>query len=117
MLFSVSDTSILIAGGIEPYIRFEHSAYILHVQFDVDDPAKILNVSYSSLPRMPFRYSKGFYEFCQGRLIIGGGEKSNGIAELDGIDFMDDLPSTMIRRQWAASVYHPGSKTLILSVL
>ena len=101
----------MIAGGF----RYEDSAYILNIQFDVDNPAKIVNVSHSSLPRIPFEYYLGFYESCQGRLIIGSGDRSLQIYELDGIDFMDDLPSTKIQRVDAAAVYHSGNKTLIMS--
>ena len=97
----------MIAGGSE-YNGHEQSAYILNIYFDDINPAKIVNVSHLSLPRIPFKYTSGFSEFCQGRLIIGGGEWSNGLAELDGIDFMDDLPSTKIQRAHAASVYHSG---------
>ena len=93
---------------------YEDSAYILNIQFDVDNPATIVNVTHSSLPRIPFKYSGGFFESCQGRLIIGGGYYTNQVAELDGIDFMDDLPSTKIQREVAAAVYHSYSQTLMV---
>ena len=106
----------MIAGGESKWTGgYEHSAYILNIYFDDINPMKIVSVSHSSLPRIPFKYSSGFYEFCQGRLIIGGGDYTNQVAELDGIDFMDDLPSTKIQREDAAAVYHSGNKTLIVS--
>ena len=101
----------MIAGGDS----YEHSAYILNIYFDDINPAKIVNVSFSSLQRIPFKYSAGFFESCQGRLIIGGGLHTNQVAELDGIDFMVDLPSAKIQREGAASVYLSGRKTLIVS--
>ena len=113
LLFSVSGSSILIAGGSAG--KGQQAAYILNIYFDDINPAKIVNVSHSSLPRIPFKHRCGFYESCEGRLIIGGGQWRNQVYELDGIDFMDDLPSTKMHRELAAAVYHSGRKILIVS--
>ena len=102
----------MIAGGNNKYNR---SAYILNVQFEKDNSTKISEVALSSLGNIPFNFEYGFYESCEGRLIIGGGSKNNQVAELDGVEWMDDLPSTKIQRYGAASVYHSGTQTLIVS--
>ena len=79
---------------------------------DKQDASKINGVSYTDLANIPFQYSEGFYQSCQGRIVFGSGLDSNKVAELDGIDWMEDIPSLNVQRYQTASVYLPDSKTL-----
>ena len=101
----------MIAGGA----RYERSAYLLNLQFNEYDPAKITQVKYSSLAKIPFKFNDGFYESVEGRPIIGSGVYSHEVAELDGNDWINDLPLTKIQRNGAAAIYHSDSKSLIVS--
>ena len=82
---------------------------------DEGDPTKINSVSYKSLANIPFASKNGFYQSCEGRILIGSDLYSNKMAELDGIDWMEDLPSMKYNREEAASVYHSATKSLIVA--
>ena len=81
---------------------------------DEDDATKINDVSYTSLGNIPFKFTVGFYQSCQGRIIIGDRFHKN-VVELDGIDWVEDLPSLNVTRFNGVSFYHSTSKSLIIA--
>ena len=91
------------------------SAYILNVTMDKEDKTKINSVRYTNLANIPFEFHLGIYQSCQGRIVLGTGWSSNIVAELDEIDWMEDIPSLNVQRSEAASVYLSDSKTLIVA--
>ena len=80
-----------------------------------DDATKINGVSYTTLEKIPFDFKYGFYQSCQGRILIGGGDENLKVVELDGIDWMEDHPPLNVERWNAASVYHAAAKSLIVA--
>ena len=82
---------------------------------DKEDSTKINSVSYTSLANISFASRNGFYQSCEGRILIGSDLYSNKVAQLDGIDWMEDLPSMNYNREEAASVYHSSTKSLIVA--
>ena len=61
-------------------VVYEKSNYIFLVEFEEINPTKIIKVSHSLLANIPL--------------------DSNEVAELDGIDWIDNLPTTTIQRHF-----------------
>ena len=74
IVFFVSDPSVLIEGEG----GYEKSAYILQVEFEETNPTKITKVTYSLLANITL--------------------DSNQVAELDGINWIDDRTIVLQQR-------------------
>jgi len=88
---------------------------MLNIEFDRGNPSQIVDITYISIAKIPYKFKSGWYATCQGRAIIGGGEHGNQTVELDGISWNADLPSTKVQRWESAFLYHQETGNLIVA--